>query len=293
MIRQLACALSALLISTAALADDTAAPVIDHTPVTRVSPGAKAVQVFAKITDESKFYPQVFFRYPGGDFSDNKAIDMKIVKGSKNEYGANIPIKGPSLDYYIEAYDDYGNGPGRSGDPAHPHKVDTSGEAPVAKAEPPPAPKKAEPPKSAYRAQPAAVSTQVETGRTWTWVTGGTGLAALAGGLLMGQSVKTQDQAYQDRLKTNGGDYASLKAQYDANKSLGLKSTIFTIAGGALLATSVVLFFVESPSSGSSQPAPRKATPAPQKQGEPEDNSPAIYGALDPVSRSLVVAGTF
>ena len=135
----------ALFASTAARADDTAAPVISHTPIRYTERGAKFVQVFAKITDESKFFPQVFYRYGAGEYQ--KPLDMKPVKGQKDSYGANIPVKGDVAQYYIEAYDELGNGPGRSGDPDKPWKVDTSGQGGmVAEVAPPPVVRPTPPP---------------------------------------------------------------------------------------------------------------------------------------------------
>ena len=47
--RAFAAAAFALLLASAARADDTAAPVIEHKPVTSAERGAKFVQVFARI----------------------------------------------------------------------------------------------------------------------------------------------------------------------------------------------------------------------------------------------------
>src|SRR5205814_689538 len=88
-----------------------------------------------------------FYRYGAGAFE--KPLDMKAVKGQKDMWVANIPVKGDLVEYYIEAYDQYGNGPGRAGDPDKPFRVDTTGEGGAVAAAPPPpapAPKKAEPP---------------------------------------------------------------------------------------------------------------------------------------------------
>ncbi|HEX4383421.1 MAG TPA: hypothetical protein VH083_10740, partial [Myxococcales bacterium] len=74
MMRPCQAALLALVLAAPARAADTAAPVIEHTPVASVTRGAKWVQIFAKVTDESKFFPQVFFRYGPGDYQ--KALDM-------------------------------------------------------------------------------------------------------------------------------------------------------------------------------------------------------------------------
>jgi hypothetical protein len=90
-------------------------------------------------------------------------------------------------------------------------------------------------------------------GRTWTWIVGGVGVGALAGGLVAGMAMTSADDVYTKNLVTDpGASYTALKAQYDANKSLGQKATILTIAGGALIAAAVVLFFVEGGSSGGS-----------------------------------------
>ena len=251
-------ALAALfaLSGTAARADDTAAPLIEHTPVRYTERGAKFVQVFAKITDESKIFPQVFFRYGPGEYQ--KPVDMKPVKGQRSIFGANVPIKGDLCEYYIEAYDELGNGPGRSADPDKPWRVDTSGQGGmVAEVVPPPKPKpppRVEPapaPAPVPAFAPAPPPRKVATasgGRTWTWIAGGVGVGALAGGLIAGNEMKSADNVYTNQLLTApGASYTALKAQYDANKSLGQKATILTIAGAALLATAVVLFFVESP----------------------------------------------
>jgi len=50
----------------------------------------KQTPVFAKITDESKIFPQVFFRFgPASPYE--KPVDMKQVRGQKNQWGANLP----------------------------------------------------------------------------------------------------------------------------------------------------------------------------------------------------------
>jgi hypothetical protein len=255
-------ALCALVVSFSARAADTAAPVVGHTPIKYTERGAKVVQVFAKITDESKVFPQVFFRYGPGEYQ--KPIDMKPVKGLKDQWGANVPVKGDLCEYYIEAYDELGNGPGRAGDPDKPFRVDTSGQGGMVVAEAPapaPAPKAAPlPPPPPPRATPAPLPppppprvAQASGGRTWTWIAGGVGLGALAGGLIAGNEMKSADKVYNTNLIADpGASYASLKAQYDANRSLGQKATILMVAGSVLLAGSVALFFVEGRSLGGS-----------------------------------------
>jgi hypothetical protein len=250
-----AAAFALLLASAARGAEDTSAPVIEHKPVTSVERGAKFVQVFAKITDQSKFFPQVFYRYGPGDYL--KPIDMKRLQGQKDMWGANVPVKGDLIEYYIEAYDEYGNGPGRAGDPDKPFRIDASGGVapppPVVQTQPAPAPPvepTAPPPvrPSPSPAPPAQTTARAPSGaRTWTWIAGGAGLGLLTGGLLAGVAFKKADDAYQKRLSDPQNGAASLQQQYDANKSLGTSATILSIAGLVLLGTGVGLWFYEAP----------------------------------------------
>lgn len=284
--------LALLLAPEARAAEDTSAPVVEHTPVQFTKKGDKVVEVFAKITDESKFFPQVFYRYGAGEYS--KPLDMKPVKGQKNMYGAAPFIKGDLLEYYIEAYDDLGNGPGRAGSPEKPFRVDTSGAGGlVAEAKPPPPPppqKKVEepPPPPPRKTQVAAAPAK---GRTWTWAVGGVGLGLLTGGLVAGLAVKTADDAYSARLKDPTNSAASLKAQYDANKSLGTKATILTISGGVLLAGAVALFFIEG--SGDDAPPPKSKGFGGGMQGAGSTSNVSVAAAPLEGGGAVAIAGRF
>src|SRR5438445_4620641 len=231
-----------LLFCTAARADDTAPPVITHTPVAKGEKG-KQTPVVARITDESKIFPQVFYRFVAGAQYE-KPIDMKLVKGQKNQWGANLPPPpGSVLEYYIEAYDEFGNGPARAGDPDKPFAIDfVPAEVAQERSAPPPALPSRPPPKPGAQAPGG--------GRLWTWVVGGTGLGLLAGGLVAGLAVKSADDAYKARLADPSNNPATLQQQYDANHSLGTKATILTVAGLTLLAGGVALYFVEAPTGG-------------------------------------------
>ena len=126
----------------------------------------------ARITDESKIFPQVFFRF-GSSGNYEKPLDMKAVKGQKGQWTASLPPPtGNTIEYYIEAYDEFGNGPARSGDPEKPFRIDF---APV----------------QIVQTQPVlplpsdrTSSERLGGGRFWTWVVGGTGLGLLTGGIV-------------------------------------------------------------------------------------------------------------
>ncbi|SRR5712691_2632339 len=290
--RALAAASFALLLTSAVRAEDTAAPVIEHKPVTSTERGVKFVAVFAKITDESKFFPQVFFRYGAGPFE--KPLDMKRVMGQKDMWGANIPVKGDLVEYYVEAYDEYGNGPGRAGDPEKPFRVDTTGEggAVVTPTPPPPTPVPKPPPVVHPPPPPAAVATRAPSGgRIWTWVVGGTGVGMLAGGLLAGMAVSKADDAYQARLKDPTNSAASLQQQYDANKSLGTTATILTIGGAVLVAGAVGLWFLEAPPADTGPSRPDRGSGI-QSRSE-DDHGVVIAAAPLQGGGAVALAGKF
>lgn len=162
-----------LLGGAAARADDTSPPVISHAPVSRGEKG-KQTPLFAKVTDESKIFPQVFFRF-GPASAYERPMDMKPLKRQRNQWGANLPPPpGNVIEYYIEAYDEFGNGPARAGDPDRPFRIDFG---PVETVQAPPLPSAA-----AVAAAPAAV--QPSRGRQWTWLVGGLGVGLLTGGIV-------------------------------------------------------------------------------------------------------------
>jgi len=174
-----------LLCGAAARGDDTNPPVIAHTPVARGEQG-KQTPVFARITDESKIFPQVFFRF-GPSSGYEKPIDLKPVKGQRSQWGANLPPPaGNVIEYYIEAYDEFGNGPARAGDPDRPFRIEFG---PVQIAEPTlPLP----------AGGPPSRGGGLGGGRLWTWLAGGAGVGLLTGGLVanpLGTRAKVLDIA--------------------------------------------------------------------------------------------------
>ena len=215
-----------LLGGAAARADDTSPPVISHAPVSRGEKG-KQTPLFARVTDESKIFPQVFFRF-GPASAYERPIDMKPVKGQRNQWGANLPPPpGNVIEYYIEAYDEFGNGPARAGEPDRPFRIDFG---PLETVQVPPLPAAA-----AVGAAPAVV--QPSRGRQWTWLVGGLGLGLLTGGIV-------------------------------ANPLGSPRATALDIAGGTLIAASVALYFVEAPKepppSGGSRRAQVGIAPLPE-----------------------------
>ncbi len=130
---RLAAALAAsLLAAGAARAADSSPPQLTHTPAAKSAPGP--LKISARITDESKIFPQIFMR-AGSASAYEPPVDLKKVKGSKDTFEVTVTAR-PGLEYYLECYDEYGNGPARSGSPDQPFKVELVEEAPAAGAAP-------------------------------------------------------------------------------------------------------------------------------------------------------------
>lgn len=102
--------------------EDVEPPSIAHTPVTRALKG-KPVTISAHITDPSGvFQPMVYLRKKGlgtGDFIPIKMVASRLTQG---DYTVELPVGlvSADLEYYLEAYDNAGNGPARTGSPENP-----------------------------------------------------------------------------------------------------------------------------------------------------------------------------
>lgn len=101
---------------------DTDPPVIEHTPVKTAARG-QPVEIGAQISDPSGvFGAQVVARTIGGRRFSAFPMDDR---GDGN-YAAVLPatmLTGGGLEYFIEAFDEQGNGPARAGSPERPLKV--------------------------------------------------------------------------------------------------------------------------------------------------------------------------
>lgn len=128
---------AALIVLAAADARaDEDPPRITHTPVERVQRG-EPLRISATMKDESEiFAPTLYFRSPG-----QEGYESVILHQEGDVFTAQIPLDG-DVQYWIEAYDEYGNGPTRVGTPAAPHLVvvvDRPPPAPVVRLDPAPA----------------------------------------------------------------------------------------------------------------------------------------------------------
>jgi hypothetical protein len=107
-------------------------PAITHAALTQALKG-KPLELNARLVGESGVHgAAVMFRRSGE--KDYKALPMGNIGG--DDYTATIPasMTTSDLEYYVEAFDQYGNGPARSGAPNVPYavRVTEPGPPPVA-----------------------------------------------------------------------------------------------------------------------------------------------------------------
>lgn len=114
-------AVLAALTAAPAWAADEAPPVITHVRVTQ-APKGQALTIRARIEDASEiFAPSVYVRPKGARDYDN--IGMRKVLDA---YEALVPAEqvDGDLQYFIEAFDEHGNGPAREGSPEAPIEIE-------------------------------------------------------------------------------------------------------------------------------------------------------------------------
>jgi hypothetical protein len=110
--------------ATFAVAQDLT-PRIDHKPATRAARG-EPVEIRARIVSVSGkavYQPTVFLRVAG--ITGFSRVTMTPIPQMKDLFIAEIPasLAAGDFDYYIEAFDEDGNGPARAGTPEKPIHV--------------------------------------------------------------------------------------------------------------------------------------------------------------------------
>lgn len=144
---------------------DTEPPLITHVRITGAVRGA-ALTVRAKIDDDSEvFAPSVYVRPKGATEFDS--IALRPVGDSFEAIIAAEQVLG-DLEYFIEAFDEHGNGPSREGTPSEPVLVRVHGSEDA----PPP-------PVTSATTEPAAERDLGIAGAWWFWTIVG---VAVAGG---------------------------------------------------------------------------------------------------------------
>ena len=98
-----------------------APPAITHTAVTQATKG-QPIEINARLVGDTGVQgATVMFRHVGE--KEYKALPMGNIGG--NDYTATVPggMATGDIEYYVEAFDKFGNGPGRSGAPNVPYVI--------------------------------------------------------------------------------------------------------------------------------------------------------------------------
>jgi hypothetical protein len=208
-----------------------APPAISHTAVTTATKGAP-IEINARLIGDTGVQDaKVFFRHAGE--TEYKALPMGAMGG--DDYTSTVPASQATSDieYYLEAYDKYGNGPGRSGAPNVPYVIrvlDAAAGQPLSS-------------RGIGSAGPRIVKApwSPNPGRSvgWLFMGGFVGGVVFAGGQLLGasqaNSAYTHTFEYEGRLQPE-----LLQKAKDYNS----RATLAGIVAAGCLLTSIVLFIV-------------------------------------------------
>ncbi|MHB1845559.1 MAG: hypothetical protein ACYCWW_12080, partial [Deltaproteobacteria bacterium] len=118
----------AMGLSLPALAQDAApGPSIEHAPVVRAQAGQPLTLTATIRSGNGVFQPTVDFRRVG----ETTWSKVPLLPSGGDLYAATIPSAslGSDVEYYLEAYDNDGNGPARAGSPDAPFHVAVGGAA--------------------------------------------------------------------------------------------------------------------------------------------------------------------
>lgn len=126
LLRPFLASLALLATPAIASASDTTPPVIKHTPIVKLTRGEN-LTVTAQMKDESAIFgATLWYRAPGTLVYSSK----EMIRKGEDVWGAQIPTT-TDVEYYIEAYDEFGNGPSWAGAPKTPFAVKVVDAAPV------------------------------------------------------------------------------------------------------------------------------------------------------------------
>src|SRR5215475_9329237 len=123
---------------------------------------------------------------------------------------------------------------------------------PKPKPVPPPQPRPSPPPPEAVTPPPPEPAAGGPPFKVWKWVAGGAGVASVVLATVFAIDAKSQQNKIED-AQGRGMPYTQeLQDAYSRGQRDNTLSVVFGVAGGALLATSVVMFVIDSGKSGGS-----------------------------------------
>ena len=212
----------------------------------------------ATITDESEiFEPTLYYRQAG----TKRFLSASMTKGNGAEYSATIPEAAMSgvVEYFIEAYDVNGNGPGRFASDRTPHKIKTVKAEPAKVSEtlpPPPPPAETRPdetrpaeskptPQAATSSAQPAVERRADGRGKIVRIVGIAAAGLGAGGLVAGTVLGLKSRSLHDDAVTDPSAY-SANSKLSDSKKMATGATAAFIVGGVVAAAGVALAVLPS-----------------------------------------------
>jgi hypothetical protein len=196
-------------------AEETSPPTIEHDRISTCAKGEPLVIQARIVSTAGKkiFTPAVYVKLSGADVFTK--LSMQPHPTAAEIFVARLPASFTEQDfsYYVEAYDEDGNGPSRAGSPEAPYSVTvkTSG-TPVAV------------PTTAVSATSAPPSSPAETRHIAGFVIGGVGIAAGASGVILG--ILANAQAADARNTPQIAGLAAYNSAANSAKTLALGADI-------------------------------------------------------------------
>ncbi|MHB1843603.1 MAG: hypothetical protein ACYCWW_02045 [Deltaproteobacteria bacterium] len=237
--RRLAVILAPLALLAGTALSQEAGPAIQHAPISQAVPGQPLTITATIQSAHGVFEPTAIFRRVG----DPAWMKQALLPEGEGRFSVTLPGASVTsdLEYYLEAYDDDGNGPARAGGPDAPFRVAVA----------PAAPGSAAP--AAKPAPAAAVSAPVPPPKgDWRPVLGWSALAAggaaLAGGVAFLLSANGQTAAAQASPSAS----VATKDLASASGASALSTTLFI--GGAVLAIGGATLLLLHPQPASPSP---------------------------------------
>ncbi|HEX4381716.1 MAG TPA: hypothetical protein VH083_02160 [Myxococcales bacterium] len=127
---------------------DNDPPVLNHTPVSK-APRGRPLTIVAHAVDPSGIFgPVLYVRKKGLGSTEFIPLRMTPVRATPGDYSVELApaiTSVEALEYYVEVYDNAGNGPVRSGSPEAPLTIALEEQKAAATLPPPPKPKGAPP----------------------------------------------------------------------------------------------------------------------------------------------------
>lgn len=219
-----------LFAGTSARAQELA-PRVDHLPVAGATRGTP-VEIRALIASpagHAVFEPAVFVRLPG--LPRFTRLAMQPETQIQDLFAATVPaaLVTADFDYYLEAFDAQGNGPGRAGSPEKPFHIAVA--APAAAVVAPTADR---PVQVVFSTPQQPLRPRSHSATTTLGLLGG---LATSAGLGAGWVMKVQASEFE-AARRNGVSYSS--EQYQEGKTLALLANVPLAIGGALLTGALV-----------------------------------------------------